>query len=55
LGRKLGQTLLDHFNRVHVRKVRTLVDWYEGNLISYFRSLGFEFLSMIPLEKELKK
>jgi GNAT superfamily N-acetyltransferase len=55
IGRKLGQTLLDHFNRLHVRKVRTLVDWYEGNLISYFRSLGFEFLNMIPLEKELKK
>ena len=55
LGRKLGKTLLDHFNRLKVRKVRTLVDWYEGDLISYFRSLGFDFLNMIPLEKELKQ
>ena len=55
IGRKLGNTLFDHFNRLNVRKVRTLVDWYEGNLISYFRSLGFNILNMIPLEKELKK
>jgi GNAT superfamily N-acetyltransferase/biotin operon repressor len=55
LGRKLGKALLDHFNRLKVRKVRTLVDWYEGDLISYFRSLGFDFLNMIPLEKELKQ
>jgi len=55
IGRKLGATLLDHFRRLKVRKVRTLVDWYEGNLISYFKSLGFDMLNMIPLEKELKK
>jgi GNAT superfamily N-acetyltransferase len=55
IGRKLGKTLLDHFGRLKVRKVRTLVDWYEGNLISYFKTLGFDILNMIPLEKELKK
>ncbi len=53
IGRKLGETLLTHFQRKKVRKVRTLVDWYEGELISYFRSLGFDILNMIPLEKEL--
>ena len=55
IGRKLGETLLKHFERVKVRRVRTLVNWYEGNLISYFKSLGFDILNMIPLEKELKK
>lgn len=55
IGRKLGETLLGHFKRKNVKKVRTLVDWYEGNLISYFRSLGFDILNMIPLEKELKE
>ena len=54
IGRKLGSTLMDHFGRVDVRKVRTLVDWYEGGLISYFKSLGFDILNMIPLEKELE-
>ncbi len=54
LGRKLGETLLDHFKRKNIKKVRTLVQWYEGDLISYFKSLGFNILNMIPLEKEIK-
>jgi len=54
IGRRLGETLLDHFARLRVARVRTLVDWYEGDLISYFRSLGFDILNMIPLEKELE-
>lgn len=55
IGLKLGKTLIEHFKRINVKKVRTLVDWYEGNLISYFKSLGFNVLNMIPLEKEIKK
>lgn len=55
IGRKLGVTLLGHFERKNIQKARTLVDWYEGDLISYFKSLGFDILNMIPLEKELKK
>lgn len=53
IGRKLGETLLGHFRRKNIEKVRTLVDWFEGDLISYFKSLGFDILNMIPLEKEL--
>jgi GNAT superfamily N-acetyltransferase/biotin operon repressor len=53
VGHKLGETLLNHFQKKNVKKVRTLVDWYEGDLISYFKSLGFNMLSMLPLEKEI--
>jgi ribosomal protein S18 acetylase RimI-like enzyme len=53
VGYKLGQMLLSHFKKKNVKKVRTLVDWYEGDLISYFKSLGFTMLSMLPLEKEI--
>ena len=53
VGQKLGETLLSHFQKKNVKKVRTLVDWYEGDLISYFKSLGFNMLSMVPLEKEI--
>lgn len=52
-GQKLGQMILLHFQKKNVRKVRTLVDWYEGDLISYFKSLGFNLLNMLPLEKEI--
>jgi len=55
IGRKLGETLLGHFARKDVKRVRTLVNWFDGPLISYFRSLGFDILNMIPLEKELTK
>jgi len=54
VGHKLGETLFSHFKKKNIRKVRTLVDWYDGNLISYFKSLGFNILNMLPLEKELK-
>jgi GNAT superfamily N-acetyltransferase len=53
IGHKLGETLMGHFDRKHVKRVRTLVAWYEGDLLSYFKSLGFDILNMIPLEKEL--
>lgn len=53
VGHKLGENLLSHFRKLEVKRVRTLVDWYEGDLISYFKSLGFDMLSMLPLEKEI--
>lgn len=54
IGRKMGERLLDNFKRNGIKRVRTMVDWYAGDLISYFKSLGFDILNMIPLEKELE-
>ncbi len=53
VGHKLSSTLLDHFRKKGITKIRTLVEWHEGELISYFRSLGFTMLGMLPLEKEI--
>jgi len=53
VGRKLGATLFDHFRKKNVRKVQTLVEWHDGELISFFKSLGFNWLPMLPLEKEI--
>ncbi len=53
VGRKLGTTLMEHFRKKNVRKVQTLVEWHDGELISYFKSLGFSLLQMLPLEKQL--
>jgi ribosomal protein S18 acetylase RimI-like enzyme len=53
VGHKLGATLVDHFRKKNVRKIQTLVEWHEGELISYFKSLGFSMLQMLPLEKEI--
>jgi ribosomal protein S18 acetylase RimI-like enzyme len=53
VGHKLGATLLEHFLKKNVKKVRTLVGWSDAEIISYFKSLGFTMLGMLPLEKEL--
>ena len=53
IGRKLGEALLEHFERRGIKRVRTMAEWYTGDLISFFRSLGFNMLNMIPLGKEL--
>ncbi len=53
VGHKLSSTLLDHFRKKNITKIRTMVEWHEGELISYFKSLGFEMLGMLPLEKEI--
>lgn len=53
IGRRLGQALLEQFSEKGVMRVRTLVDSYSGELIAYFRSLGFQILNMLPLEKRL--
>jgi len=51
VGHKLGSTLIEHFRKKNVRKVQTLVEWHDGELISFFKSLGFSWLPMLPLEK----
>ncbi|MCI2429785.1 GNAT family N-acetyltransferase [Candidatus Acetothermia bacterium] len=54
IGRGLGEALLEEFRRRGVERVRTLVDWHNGELISYFRSLGFDLMPMLPLEMSCK-
>ena len=53
VGRKLGEALLGNFRASGIGSVRTLVNWYEGDLLTYFRTLGFSVLNMIPLETKL--
>lgn len=55
IGRLLGQRLLEHFRASGARQVRTLVDWHAGELLTYFKSLGFTLLPMLPLERELSE
>jgi GNAT superfamily N-acetyltransferase len=53
IGRKLSANLFEYFRRKKVKSVQTLVDWYEGQLMSFFRSLNFSMLDTIVLAKEL--
>lgn len=53
IGRKLAEALLEHFTRRGIKRVKTMAEWYTGDLISFFKTLGFQMLNVIPLEKEL--
>ena len=52
-GKKLGEALLANFRALGITRVRTLVNWYEGDLLSYFRALGFNVFNMTPLETKI--
>jgi len=54
IGRRLGEELLNRFSQMHITRVRTLVDWYDGELLAFFKSMGFDLLAMIPLEHHIK-
>lgn len=53
IGNLLGEELLKRFARAGIDRVRTLVDWHNGELLSYFKSFDFDTISMIPLELNL--
>jgi predicted N-acetyltransferase YhbS len=53
IGRLLGNSLLKHFRRKGVRRAKTLVEWDAGDVITYFRSLGFARGDAVALEADL--
>lgn len=52
-GRRMAETLLDHFRRRGAVRVRTLVDETMGDLDRFFVGLGFEPASLRPFVKTL--
>ncbi|UCH89995.1 MAG: GNAT family N-acetyltransferase [Thermoplasmata archaeon] len=53
IGGKLGFELMENFKRQGVKTVKTFVEWDSGDLITYFKSVGFGRDSMISLVKKL--
>ena len=51
LGKKLGQAFLKEMRARGIRRVKTLVEWYSGDLVAYFQSLGFDRAGAIVLER----
>lgn len=44
---------MKYFQERGITKVRTTVEWDAGDLITYFRALGFERSGFIGLERTL--
>ncbi len=54
VGRALGERLLRYFRTKGVRRTRTVVEWDAGDVIAYFRTLGFGRGDGITLEMDLR-
>lgn len=54
VGKALGEALMRYFETRGITTVRTTVEWDAGDLIAYFRTLGFERSGFIGLEKLLE-
>jgi hypothetical protein len=50
IGKILGETLIKYFNDGGVKEVYTTVEWDSGDLISFFKSIGFDKSSFINLK-----
>ncbi|NIO16057.1 MAG: GNAT family N-acetyltransferase [Deltaproteobacteria bacterium] len=53
VARALIDGLADFFKMNGVSDVKTMIDWNDGGLVSFFRALGFGRSEFIVLEKEL--
>ena len=49
VGKKLGTALLDHFKAQRIIEVYTSVRWDSGDLIEFFKSIGFDKSGFINL------
>jgi ribosomal protein S18 acetylase RimI-like enzyme len=50
IGKNLGDALIKYFKSEGIKEVYTSVKWDSGDLISFFKSIGFDKSSFINLE-----
>ena len=50
IGKTLGEALLSVFNKERIKEVYTTIEWDSGDLIEFFKSIGFDKSSFINLE-----
>lgn len=50
IGKTLGEALIKYFRNEGIKEVYTSVKWDSGDLISFFKSIGFDKSSFINLE-----
>ncbi|UCF49900.1 MAG: GNAT family N-acetyltransferase [Thermoplasmatales archaeon] len=50
IGKTLGEALIKYFKNEGINEVYTTVKWDSGDLIAFFKSIGFDKSSFINLE-----
>lgn len=53
IGRRLLAEMLDYFRDKGIEIVRTMVEWSDGDVLSFFTTMGFDRGPFIELEKRL--
>jgi L-amino acid N-acyltransferase YncA len=53
IGHTMAQKLLDHFRRRGIRDIYTAVQWDAVDMLSFFKSLGFDRSTFINLIKHV--
>ena len=54
IGKELGESIIKSFKKGGIKEVYTSVKWDSGDLISFFKSVGFDKSSFINLEYKSK-
>ena len=50
IGKALGEALIHYFKEEGIKEVYTTVEWDSGDLIAFFKSIGFDKSSFINLK-----
>ena len=50
IGKNLGDALISYFKSEGIKEVYTTVNWDSGDLIAFFKSIGFDKSNFINLE-----
>ena len=50
VGKKLGEELIKNFKNENINEVYTSIKWDSGDLVAFFKSIGFDKSSFINLE-----
>lgn len=54
IGRMLGKRLLEHFKKKNIKNIYTVARWDSGDLLAFFKSIGFDRSDFINLERRLE-
>ncbi len=54
IGRKLAEAVFDYYKTQGIENVHTSVRWYDTDVLSFLRTLGFDRSEFINLQKRLE-
>jgi N-acetylglutamate synthase-like GNAT family acetyltransferase len=54
IGKALGEKLLEHFRSQGIKNIYTQARWDSGDLLAFFKSIGFDRSDFINLERRLE-